>query len=286
MAAFEYRQAQEIRDVLARYGVRYLFIGKSGAILLGFPDTTQDVDLFVERSRPNGRAMVAALRELGFTLTNEQASDIEVGKDVSKISKGGTTLNIVHLAPAVMKAKAVETPHYLKTLRNVKPLKKEGMITVSARTDDAEPLVMANILTSEDADNITAEEGDGFILGTASGQKFAFTTNPDNIYDVENMQTDALSMSWDDNNIFVASATVFYLDGALILKSDVPVTFELSQDGIKYYHNRGGELIIGSQTIPSSLSLNGNKVKNFDYNAQKKHITMEVAKGEGIIVIN
>ena len=45
MAAFEYRQAEEIRDVFARHGVRYLFIGKSGAILLGYSDTTQDVDL-------------------------------------------------------------------------------------------------------------------------------------------------------------------------------------------------------------------------------------------------
>src|ERR1035437_6127248 len=36
MPAFEYRQAEEVRDVFARYGVRYLFIGKSGAILLGF----------------------------------------------------------------------------------------------------------------------------------------------------------------------------------------------------------------------------------------------------------
>jgi len=95
MAAFEYRQAQEIRDVLARYGVRYLFIGKSGAILLGFPDTTQDVDLFVERSRPNGRAMVAALRELGFTLTNEQASDIEVGKDFVQLRNGPFDVDLV-----------------------------------------------------------------------------------------------------------------------------------------------------------------------------------------------
>ena len=63
MAAFEYRQAQEIRDVLARHGVRYLFIGKSGAILLGFPDTTQDADLFVERSAENGRALAAALND-------------------------------------------------------------------------------------------------------------------------------------------------------------------------------------------------------------------------------
>lgn len=42
MAAFEYRQAQEIQHVFAEHGVRYLFLGKSGAILLGFPDTTQD----------------------------------------------------------------------------------------------------------------------------------------------------------------------------------------------------------------------------------------------------
>ena len=39
MAAFEYRQAEEIRDIFQRRGVRYLFLGKSGAILLGFPDT-------------------------------------------------------------------------------------------------------------------------------------------------------------------------------------------------------------------------------------------------------
>ena len=30
---FEYRQAQEVRDALARESVRYLFLGKSGAIL-------------------------------------------------------------------------------------------------------------------------------------------------------------------------------------------------------------------------------------------------------------
>ena len=60
MGAFEYRQAQEIRDALARHGARYLFIGKSGAILLGFPDTTQDADLFVDKGEANGEAVVAA----------------------------------------------------------------------------------------------------------------------------------------------------------------------------------------------------------------------------------
>jgi hypothetical protein len=41
---FSYPQAEEIRDAFARHDVRYLFIGKSGAILLGFPDTTQDAE--------------------------------------------------------------------------------------------------------------------------------------------------------------------------------------------------------------------------------------------------
>ncbi len=53
MAIFEYRQAEEIRDAFAKHGVRYLFIGKSGAILLGYPDTTQDADVYVERSAVN-----------------------------------------------------------------------------------------------------------------------------------------------------------------------------------------------------------------------------------------
>ena len=74
MGAFEYRQAEEIRDAFARHGVRYLFIGKSGAILLGFPDTTQDADLFVERTPQNGASLVTAIRELGFDLSTEQAA--------------------------------------------------------------------------------------------------------------------------------------------------------------------------------------------------------------------
>src|SRR5262245_19391220 len=74
MAAFEYRQAEEIRDIFARHQVRYLFIGKSGAIILGYPDTTQDADVFPDRSVANGRALVAALRELGFSLTASESA--------------------------------------------------------------------------------------------------------------------------------------------------------------------------------------------------------------------
>lgn len=45
MATFEYRQAEEIRDAFAKHNVRYLFIGKSGAILLGYDDVQQNVEV-------------------------------------------------------------------------------------------------------------------------------------------------------------------------------------------------------------------------------------------------
>src|SRR5713101_8181122 len=95
MAAFEYRQAQEIRDALGRHGVRYLFIGKSGAILLGFPETTQDADLFVEKTVDNGRRLVAALRDLGFSLTDTQAADITRGKDFVQLKSGPFDVDLV-----------------------------------------------------------------------------------------------------------------------------------------------------------------------------------------------
>lgn len=92
---FEYAQAEEIRDVFARHDVRYLFIGKSGAILLGYPDTTQDADLFVEKTPGNGTATARALRELGFELTTDQAAEIERGKDFVQLKNGPFDLDLV-----------------------------------------------------------------------------------------------------------------------------------------------------------------------------------------------
>src|SRR5207253_2679379 len=95
MPAFEYQQAEEIKEALKRHGVRYLFIGKSGAILLGFPDTTQDADIFVERSDANSRVLVAALRELGFVLSEAQSAEIDRGKDFVQLKNGPFDLDLV-----------------------------------------------------------------------------------------------------------------------------------------------------------------------------------------------
>jgi hypothetical protein len=95
MAAFEYRQAQELREALARRGVRYLFLGKSGAILLGFPDTNQEVLLFPERSAENGRALADALRDLGFVLSDLQADEIVRGKNFVQLKNGPFDVDLV-----------------------------------------------------------------------------------------------------------------------------------------------------------------------------------------------
>src|SRR6267143_6810892 len=113
MPAFEYKQAEEIKEALRLRGVRYLFIGKSGAILLGFPDTTQDADLFVEKSPDNGRSLAAALLDLGFALTQEQQRDLERGKDFVQLKNGPFDLDIVYAPDGIERfADAWNRRHY------------------------------------------------------------------------------------------------------------------------------------------------------------------------------
>lgn len=92
---FEYRLARDVNDALARHGVRYLFLGKSGAILLGFPDTTQDADLFPAKSQQNGESLVLALTELGFELSSDDAAAIIRGKDFVQLKNGPFDLDLI-----------------------------------------------------------------------------------------------------------------------------------------------------------------------------------------------
>ena len=93
--AFEYRQLRELHDALTRHGVAYLVIGKSGALLHGFPDTTQDTDIFVRKTAADGRTLVNALRELQFLLDDRQGREIEQGKDFVQLRSGPFDMNIV-----------------------------------------------------------------------------------------------------------------------------------------------------------------------------------------------
>jgi hypothetical protein len=100
---FEYRQAQEIREAFERHNVRFLFIGKSGAVLLGFPDTTQDADVFVEKSPENGARINAALIDLGFSLSESLKRDVERCKDFVQIKNGPFDLDLIFAPDGIEK---------------------------------------------------------------------------------------------------------------------------------------------------------------------------------------
>lgn len=88
-------QAEEIARAFRDEGVEYLFIGKSGAILLGYPSTTQDVDIFPACTPENGRRIVAALRKLDFPINAELEREIVAGKDFVQIKSGPFDVDLV-----------------------------------------------------------------------------------------------------------------------------------------------------------------------------------------------
>jgi hypothetical protein len=95
MAIFEFRNAQELGRVFRNSGIKYLFFGKSGAILLGYSDTTQDVDLYVEKEAANCEKLVAALAELGFRLTEQEEEEVRRGKDFIQLRKGPFDMDLI-----------------------------------------------------------------------------------------------------------------------------------------------------------------------------------------------
>ena len=88
-------QAEEIARAFQEAGVDYLFLGKSGAILLGYPGTTQDVDVFPARTPENGRRIARALKKLGFEIGAELENEIVTGKDFVQIKTGPFDVDLV-----------------------------------------------------------------------------------------------------------------------------------------------------------------------------------------------
>lgn len=92
---FNPAQAQEVAAAFAKHGVDYIFIGKSGAILLGYPGTTQDVDVFPRKSEENGRRIVAALRDMDFAIDEGLEQEITRGKDLVQVKTGPFDIDLV-----------------------------------------------------------------------------------------------------------------------------------------------------------------------------------------------
>jgi len=92
---FSFRLGEELAAAFARHHVDYLFIGKAGAIFYGFPDTTQDADVFPLKSAENGRNIVAALRSLGFAIDATQEAELVRGKDFVQVRSGPFDVDLI-----------------------------------------------------------------------------------------------------------------------------------------------------------------------------------------------
>jgi len=72
-----------------------LFIGKGAAILLGYPSSTQDVDIFPRKSKANGERIIKALDDLGFVVNEKQSTHILMGSDFVQLGTGPFDLDLI-----------------------------------------------------------------------------------------------------------------------------------------------------------------------------------------------
>lgn len=102
-------QAEELAAAFAAEAVDYLFIGKSGAILLGYPDTTQDVDIFLPRSRDNAERVLRALQRLGFELDAALTISILAGSEIVLMKSGPFALDLIHAPDGIESFEAAKS---------------------------------------------------------------------------------------------------------------------------------------------------------------------------------
>lgn len=106
--------ASDLGRAFAEQGVDYLFIGKGAAMVLGYPGTTLDVDVFAAKNPDNGRKIVAALRSLEFEIPVEVEEAILAGRDFVQIKTGSFDVDIVFAPDGIEsfeKAKARRIVH-------------------------------------------------------------------------------------------------------------------------------------------------------------------------------
>ena len=110
---FDLRQTQKIAEAFSRNEVEYLFIGKGGAIILGYPGATQDVDLFPAKSKENARRIIKALGELDFQISAVSQADILAGKDFVQLKDGPFDLDLVFAPDGIESFKTANARRHL-----------------------------------------------------------------------------------------------------------------------------------------------------------------------------
>jgi hypothetical protein len=68
---------------------------RSNTLLYGYPGTTQDIDIFPEKTESNCKRLLDALKELGFEMDKRLEEAIILGKDFIQIRGGPIPLDLV-----------------------------------------------------------------------------------------------------------------------------------------------------------------------------------------------
>ena len=212
----------------------------------------------------------------------ERLADIQSGPAVSAIGASGAALRIHHLAPEKAEIRSVETPHYIGTLKTQVPLIKEGMLTATARTE-GRPLVMANLLTTLEASEVSVARaaGDGPVRGKIQGTEFAFSTRPGRPYAAGPWGTDAAALAWKEDRVFAALCTSVYKNDVPKLKSEKPITCELSPGRLAFCLGEPSAASIGLAEKPLSVRLDGRPLNDFVYDAGRRELRLLLPAGEG-----
>jgi len=209
----------------------------------------------------------------------------------SKIVRGPDALNITHLAPKEIEVKAERTPIYIKTLGIENPLTKEGMLTVTARTQGS-PLVMANMLQVEDAGRGAVRIfGPGCVESLYNDDendlerfpermwRFAVDKDLSRSFETEGFSTDGLALAWRPDVVFVADARTLVRDGVTLLSSTEPVTFELLAAEMSGCLAAPATVTLHASKRPAAIAVNGKPFKAFNYDKGSKQLTMTLPAG-------
>ena len=113
--------ASELAAAFAAHGVEYVLIGKGGAIVLGYPGTTLDVDVFPAKSAENAERIVLALRSLGFDLPLELEGSIRARRDFVQIKNGPFQVDLI-FAPDGIESYAPVAFSNARTFRPSRPM--------------------------------------------------------------------------------------------------------------------------------------------------------------------
>lgn len=228
--------------------------------------------------------VVPADKDADITLLYQagELRDISADERSSIIRKDKNILRISHLWPPKVVVETQETPLYINTLKTEKPLEREGLLAVTARTA-GKPLVLANLLGTTANEEPEVTPGVGCVYGKLPDREFVFSTNPGRMYEQGRWKTDALALTWDERVIFAAACTSLGRDGEALLRSAEPIAFELQAGKIKYCASRPSAVAILVASKPKAVALDGKRLAEHVWDSKTRELRLTLPAGEGTL---